>query len=79
MADERAATDSSGPSPEGTLGLYAAVALIMGSIVGTGIFTLRSAIAKHGMAGVVGFLVAYGYPIAQYFIIDALPAMIHRT
>lgn len=43
---------------EGALGLPAAVALIAGSIVGTGIFTLPSAIAKYGMIGLIGFFIA---------------------
>jgi basic amino acid/polyamine antiporter, APA family len=76
MTDERAATDSSDPSPEGTLGLSAAVALIMGNIVGTGIFTLPSALAKYGMAGLVGFLVATLGSAALAMVFAALSRII---
>lgn len=46
------------PRATGTLGLPAAIAMIAGSIVGTGIFTLPSAIAKYGMVGLFGFFIA---------------------
>lgn len=48
------------PAPtaaEGSLGLPQATALIMGGIIGTGIFTLPSAIAQYGMLAIVALLV----------------------
>jgi APA family basic amino acid/polyamine antiporter len=41
----------------GSLGLPQATALIVGSIIGTGIFTLPSAIASYGMLAIVALLV----------------------
>jgi APA family basic amino acid/polyamine antiporter len=48
----------------------------MGSIVGTGIFTLQSAIAKYGMAGIVGFLIATVGAIALALVFASLSRII---
>jgi APA family basic amino acid/polyamine antiporter len=44
----------------------------MGSIVGTGIFTLPFSVAKFGMAGLVGFVAATVGAIALAFIFASL-------
>jgi amino acid permease len=53
----------SAPSSAGTLSLPTAVALVMGSIVGTGIFTRPSAVAQYGMVGLVGFVAPQPAPL----------------
>ena len=68
--------DAGSHSPKGALGLPAAIALIMGSIVGTGIFTLPSAIAKFGSAGLVGFLIATIGAIALALVFASLSRII---
>ena len=62
----------SAPSSAGTLSLLTAVALVMGSIVGTGIFTLPSAVAQYGMVGLVGFVAATAGAIALALIFASL-------
>jgi uncharacterized membrane protein required for colicin V production len=68
--------EASVPSSAGTLGLPAAVALIMGSIVGTGIFALPLAIAQYGMIGLVRFLGATVGAIALALIFASLSRLI---
>jgi APA family basic amino acid/polyamine antiporter len=60
----------------GALKLPAATALIMGSIVGTGIFTLPSAIARFGMAGMAGFVIATIGAIALALVFASLARII---
>ena len=43
---------------KGQMGLPGAVAMIVGGIIGTGIFTLPAAIGKFGMASLVGLIIA---------------------
>ena len=74
MSEEPTASVEAGaPSSAGTLGLPAAVALIMGSIVGTGIFTLPSTVAQYGMVGLVGFVFAAVGAIALALIFAVVP------
>lgn len=59
MSDQTAATSTpAAPDSENALGLPAAVSLVMGTVIGTGIFTLPSALAQYGLAGLTGFLLA---------------------
>lgn len=69
-----AAEESSGPDQGESLGLPTAIALVTGSIIGTGIFTLPAAIAKYGMLGLVGFFVATLGAVALGLVFASLSA-----
>ncbi|MFI5797909.1 hypothetical protein [Streptomyces sp. NPDC051677] len=45
------------PWPKATLGLPAASALVIGTVIGTGIFALLSALAPYGPVSLVAFVV----------------------
>src|SRR4051812_35192383 len=51
LADERP------EAPDDRLGLFATVAIVVGGIVGTGIFTVPAAIADYGWLSVPAFVV----------------------
>ena len=51
------AGDGGKAAPQGTLGLPAASALVIGSIIGTGVFALPSALAPYGPISLVAFVV----------------------
>lgn len=73
MSEETASLPPSGDSePTGGLGLPAAVSLVVGTVIGTGIFTLPAALAQFGMAGLVGFLVATIGAVAVAMVFGSL-------
>jgi len=73
MSEESASpSPSSEPEISGGLGLPAAVSLVMGTVIGTGIFTLPAALARFGMAGLTGFLLATVGAVAVAMIFGAL-------
>ncbi|WP_435858267.1 APC family permease [Streptomyces sparsogenes] len=49
--------DGEGTAPPSTLGLPAASALVIGSIIGTGVFALPSALAPYGPISLIAFVV----------------------
>jgi APA family basic amino acid/polyamine antiporter len=51
-------------APDPRLGLFATVALVVGGIVGTGIFTVPAAIADYGWLSVPAFAVVGGGSLA---------------
>ncbi|MFC4909250.1 APC family permease [Actinomadura gamaensis] len=58
--DAVAAADAAaeaGPRPRRGLGLLAATALVMGNVIGVGVFQLPAAIAGYGTVGIVAFVV----------------------
>ncbi|MGW3356855.1 APC family permease [Streptomyces bungoensis] len=52
----RTTTDGKRPAPAPALGLPAASALVIGSIIGTGVFALPSALAPYGPISLVAFV-----------------------
>lgn len=56
------------------MGLPGAVAMIVGSIVGTGIFTLPSAIGRFGMSSLIGLIIATIGAIALACVFSSLSA-----
>jgi len=60
------------PEPESGLGLPAAVALVVGTVIGTGIFTLPAALAQYGLAGLTGFVLATLGALAVAMVFGAL-------
>ncbi len=69
-------TNTAPPEHQGTLGLPQATALIVGSIIGTGIFTLPSAIASYGMLAIVALLVVSIGALALALMFGALSTRI---
>lgn len=70
--DVASSPPSAAPETDGGLGLPAAVSLVMGTVIGTGIFTLPAALAQFGMAGLVGFLIATMGAVAVAMVFGAL-------
>lgn len=66
--------ESNGPEHGKSLGLPTATALVTGSIIGTGIFTLPAAIARYGMLGLAGFVLATLGAIALGLVFASLSA-----
>lgn len=52
------ATSASGPSTTATVGFWTAVALVMGNMIGSGIFLLPSSLAPYGGIALAGWLVS---------------------
>lgn len=73
MSEEAVSPTPSGAAeqPEG-LGLPAAVSLVIGTVIGTGIFTLPAALAQFGIAGLVGFLLATVGAVAVAMVFGSL-------
>jgi len=54
-ATSQAPASAEGDHPEGTLGLSQATALVVGGVVGTGIFLLPATLAKYGTISILAF------------------------
>lgn len=73
MSEDTASSPSSGtPEQSEGLGLPAAIALVMGTVIGTGIFTLPAALAQYGLAGLTGFMLATIGAVAVAVVFGAL-------
>jgi basic amino acid/polyamine antiporter, APA family len=57
MSSTTVGRDGQKPTPTSALGLPAASALVIGSIIGTGVFALPSALAPYGPIAIVAFVV----------------------
>jgi len=73
-----AAGDASGPagaaSPDRPFGIWTATALVVGGMIGAGIFMLPASIAPFGWTSVIGWLIAISGVLALAFALSKLSA-----
>jgi basic amino acid/polyamine antiporter, APA family len=57
------------PAGERQLGLWMAIALVVGNIIGAGVFLLPAALAPYGINAVIGWLVTIGGALCLAFVL----------
>ncbi len=67
------------PASKHLLGVPGATALIIGGVIGTGVFTLPSTLAPYGMLAIVGLLVVTGGAISVGLLFARLSRIIPRA
>lgn len=72
MAGDRDSSDPRLRTSAGSLGLMAAVALVMGNMIGSGVFLLPASLAPFGWNGVIGWLATISGALVLAFVLSRL-------